>query len=160
MQLTAVPLHAKQWPATIAQVFKRDALLLRYYHVKAPCVLSLAVADTYRCLQLYTDDDFVLYALLEPGHSTPVGMVGVEPSSNMLVTFGLNIACRTPEGVAALAQSVRQLLNLTQPVRAILYSKNKPAIQFLKRMGFKEEGGPLEHPENGQMGQMLILEPL
>ena len=152
MRLTARAAPQKQWPAIVKSCFKDDVWLLRKYHVSAPCALSAAVADTYLALRTCTAPSFVLYGLYAPGLNAPVGMAGVEVESNFLVTFGLSLPYRTPEGCAELANAVRNLCDAERPIQSILYAKNKPAQRFLVRMGFVATGDLLYHPVTNQPG--------
>lgn len=158
MRLTATPQPGKHWPALLKAAFEHDMPLLARYHVKAPCVLALAIADTYRALQLYTEPDFVLYALRDEA-GVACGMVGVEPGSNFLVTFGLAVRCRNAEGLAEFCRNIRNLTDEARPIRCVLYERNLPAQRFLRRMGFVADSQPLLHPDTGQYGILFTLNP-
>ncbi|GAC1368596.1 MAG: hypothetical protein NVSMB30_05380 [Hymenobacter sp.] len=83
-------------------------------------------------------------------------MVGVEAESNYLVTFGLALKYRTPDGLAELSRQIRILGGRTRPLRCCLYRRNQPARRFLLRMGFVP-GADLLHPTTGQPGVLYTF---
>lgn len=159
MRLLAIARPGHYWMPAIRQVFKGDGPLLVRYHIAAPCHLNAAVADTYLALKTGTTPDFVFYGLYPEDSPRPVGMVGVEPGSNFLVTFGLSLPFRTAAGVQELALLIRNLLDRTRPACCVLYERNLPAQRFLRRLGFVAQPGTLTHPSNQQPGILFTLTP-
>lgn len=159
MTLIAIERPLRFWPSVIRQVYKDDVLLLARNHVAAPCALGTAVADTYLALRDNVAEDFVFYGLYEERPHKPVGLIGIEKGSNLLITFGLNVAYRSPAGVAELARLIRTLCDVDRPLISGVYSHNTPAAKFLLRMGFLKDPRPIASPITGRAGHIFTLYP-